>query len=85
MGKSVGDARLRAPLGEGSRSEDLNEAHCGTLHRPVGISSMRQARTIDKTTEKFIEWDAPGGDNYLWRSHLPAGTPPWKADPAATG
>ncbi|HET7668438.1 MAG TPA: hypothetical protein VFK56_20705 [Mycobacterium sp.] len=29
------------------------------------------AWTVREKTETFIEWDAPGDDDYLWRSHLP--------------
>lgn len=38
---------------------------------PDGYPTDGHAWTARETTETFIEWDAPGDDDYLWRSHLP--------------
>ena len=43
---------------------------------PGGVPTDGHAWTVRETTETFIGWNAPGGDDdYLWRSHLP----PWSA------
>ena len=49
----------------------LNEGALWHGEFPAGNSADGHAWTVRKTTETFIEWDAPSDDDYLWRSHLP--------------
>ncbi|MBY0287294.1 MAG: hypothetical protein K2X52_09100 [Mycobacteriaceae bacterium] len=49
----------------------LNEGALWNGAFPDGYPTDGHAWTVRETTERFIEWDAPGDDDYLWRSHLP--------------
>lgn len=49
----------------------LNEGALWHGGSPVGNLGDGHAWTDREVTETFIEWDAPGHYDYLWRSHLP--------------
>lgn len=49
----------------------LNEGALWHGESPGGNPADGHAWTVRETTETFIEWTAPGDDDYLWRSYLP--------------
>lgn len=49
----------------------LNEGALWHAESAGGNPANGHAWTVRETTETFIEWDAPGDGDYLWRSHLP--------------
>ncbi|KUH94679.1 hypothetical protein AU189_17795 [Mycolicibacterium acapulense] len=49
----------------------LNEAALWHGGSPNGLPADGHAWSVRETTESFVEWEAPGGEDYLWRSHLP--------------
>lgn len=49
----------------------LNEGALWHGESPGGSPADGHAWTVRETTETFIQWDAPGEGDYLWRSHLP--------------
>ncbi len=49
----------------------LNEGALWHGEAPGRNPADGHAWTVRETTETFTDWDAPGGGDYLWRSHLP--------------